>query len=696
VSVESDPQVNVTLIEETRRQINRLFDEVARFSETEMPPAEYYGEFLKRVLQGLAAPAGAVWMRTPQGHLQLQHQINVRQVGLDQEAVRQSHDELLRQAFQQGQPKHVPPHSSTGPGEDSRPAPGNPTDFDVILAPIAIDQVVVGLVEVWQGAGRNPNAYPGFVQFVVKMAHLASLYSRNAKLRQIVGQQNLWTQLENFARQIHGSLNPTEVGYLVANEGRRLIECDRVSVGVRLGRKVKVEAISGADVVEKRSNLVQLMRRLMQRVLIWGEKLVYSGVHDDTLPPNVLAALDDYLAESNSKYLVVMPLKDDREKDSKRLPRSALLVESFETTSPEQMLARLDVVSRHSATALYNAVEHRRIPGRWVWRPIAALQEGLGGKARAIGLLVAIGLALLISAMVFVPYPLKMEAKGQLLPEQRAWLYSPVPGQVVGLPPEVQPGASVRKGQQLVRMWDNDLGLKILALVGEANSLQSEARNKSNQLTNVKDAAERERLQGEINVAMQTRDLKLVELSALRSLTHADEVHPGNFTLVAPMDGTILNWGFREQLTNRTVKPSDPLLRIGDKTQRWEIELKIPQKHIGQVLQGFRTNKPDEELDVDLLLASHPTEVYKGKLARRKIAGEATPNKDDPNEADPVVLASVRIDGPGIPAEKRLPKELLVTGTEVHSRIRCGNRAMGYALFYGMWEFFYEKVVFFF
>ena len=35
-------------------------------------------------------------------------------------------------------------------------------------------------------------------------------------------------------------------------------------------------------------------------------------------------------------------------------------------------------------------------------------------------------------------------------------------------------------------------------------------------------------------------------------------------------------------------------------------------------------------------------------------------------------------------------------GTEVHAKVRCGNRRMGYALFYGVWEFIYEKVVFFF
>jgi hypothetical protein len=68
---------------------------------------------------------------------------------------------------------------------------------------------------------------------------------------------------------------------------------------------------------------------------------------------------------------------------------------------------------------LYNAVEHRRIPFRFVWMPVARLQDGLGGKTRAIVYGVAAALALLVAVMYFVPYPLKMEASGPLLPEER-------------------------------------------------------------------------------------------------------------------------------------------------------------------------------------------------------------------------------------------------------------------------------------
>src|SRR5262249_23967329 len=180
------------------------------------------------------------------------------------------------------------------------------------------------------------NAVPGFLQYMTLMANLAGRFQRNQLVGQLVGQQQLWTSLEAFSRSIHGSLNTLEVAFLIANEGRRLIECDRVSVAVpRNAQKTEIEAVSGADVVEKRSSQVRLMRKLADEVLTWGEKLTFSGTRDDALPPGVLSSLDAYLQESPSKLLVVLPLSDDREgdgKDKPKLPpRSAIVMECFET-----------------------------------------------------------------------------------------------------------------------------------------------------------------------------------------------------------------------------------------------------------------------------------------------------------------------------------------------------------------------------
>src|SRR5262249_17355301 len=160
------------------------------------PPAEYYGEFLKRVLAALAAPAGAVWVRTPQGNLQLQFQINMQQVGVNRnKPSRQGHDELLRQAVLKGQPIHMGPTPRAGPPARNNPAPGNPTDYLLLLVPILVDKQVAGLLEVWQMPDRHPSAIPGFLTFMTHMAELAARYSRHQMMGQLVKQQQLWGQL---------------------------------------------------------------------------------------------------------------------------------------------------------------------------------------------------------------------------------------------------------------------------------------------------------------------------------------------------------------------------------------------------------------------------------------------------------------------------------------------------------------------
>ena len=80
-----------------------------------------------------------------------------------------------------------------------------------------------------------------------------------------------------------------------------------------------------------------------------------------------------------------------------------------------------------------------------------------------------------------------------------------------------------------------------------------------------------------------------------------------------------------------------------------------------------------------------------GKLAKSKILPAAVPNKDEHNETEPVVYAYVRISGDDIPESEQIPHNLNLTGVEVKANIRCGKHAMGYSLFYGLWEFVNQK-----
>jgi len=803
--------------EQARKQIQQLTEEIAQLSEADIPPTQYFSDVLQRIYFAMQAFAGALWVRTPQGNLQQQCQINLREVGLESTPEsRPMHDELLRQAVMQAKGGIVQPHFSHNFGSAADQIAGNPTDYFIVLAPVMQDKQVVGLVELWLDPARPKSALQFAHQFILRMASFMSLFNRNHQLRQMMGQQELWVKLENFSRQIHGSLHMTEVAYLVANEGRRLIDVDRISVATRAADKCEVTAISGADVVEKRSNLVQLMRALFDSVVEWGEKLIYTGTKDDTLPPKVLESLDAYLGESNSKILVVVPLQDEREKELQKKARSALMMECFESkVQPEQLLARLDVVGRHAASALYNAQEYRRIPMRFLWMPLAYLQDGLGGKTKAITSMVIAAVVVLIFALIFVPFPLKMEAAGTMMPINRVNLFSTRPGKVIDITPGLAANSRVPKGKVIMTLYDGDLAKDVLNLQTEIEILEKKlvpGQRVGEQGDKGLDAIA-------IQEARLNLDRNIKLLRRLREVHNADLLKPGFFTINAPKAGIILSSDFRETLLGRTVKQGDPLLLIGfidpheTKLSEWEVVLKIPQKHHGQIKHAYTKGK--QELDVDIAFTSKMTRSFQARLHFDKIAPQANAQKDDNNEAESIILARARVESiyriseqtqksltaAGVPefvakslsalkdkafeakeiylkeleavlvtqpskkitnlnqlesaikeyAAEGAPKsmldklealrakqqekpgpfsreieqifsdevygryqvalldhacrdditlseqvtpELLLSGGEVHTRIRCGNRAMGYSLFYGVWEFIYEKLVF--
>ena len=118
-----------------------------------------------------------------------------------------------------------------------------------------------------------------------------------------MSQQRLWNQLEGFTHQIHGSLDLKETAYAVVNDGKRLVGCDRFSVALKIAGRTMVEAVSGQEVVEQRSNLVRELTRLCKVVIRSGEDLVYTG-NTDGCAPDIRDALEMYVDESGSKVVV--------------------------------------------------------------------------------------------------------------------------------------------------------------------------------------------------------------------------------------------------------------------------------------------------------------------------------------------------------------------------------------------------------
>ncbi len=432
----AEETIDPGLLEQTKNQIRKLVAEIAELAESDIQPAEFQVEFLNRVVAAVAANGGALWMLDGRGTLKLVHQLEFRQTGLlDNRQRAMPHEALLGLMLQANQPQIIPP----GAAVDGVPNAGNPTALTLILAPVIVDKHVVGLVEILMDPTRRAATQKSTLRFVSDLCDLAGQYLKNRQVRQMMSQQKLWNQLEGFTHAIHNSLDLKETCYAVANDGKRLAGCDRLSVALKLAAKVRIEAVSGQEIVEQRANLVREMTRLCKVVIASGEDLVYTG-STEGFPPEIRDALEIYVDESGAKAVVVTLLhkpvdEDDPKAKHDKVPFGCLVAEQIgDEMAPTDLHARCEVLSRHGSTALWNAAEHDKIALRPVLKFLSAPRRYLRGRTLA-KILAAVGVIVgVILVLALVPWQLTIEGRGSILPEVRHNTYAPLQGTIVEVP----------------------------------------------------------------------------------------------------------------------------------------------------------------------------------------------------------------------------------------------------------------------
>src|SRR5262249_44852671 len=145
----TDQVINPELIEQTKQQIRGLVNEIAQLARQDIAAAEFYSEFLNRVVSALAAVGGAVWTAAEGGGLQLEYQVNLRETHLgenDEDTARHGH--LLHKVMRSGEGALAAPYS--GAGDDANDKSGNPTPLLLVLGPVRIEGESKGLVEIFQ------------------------------------------------------------------------------------------------------------------------------------------------------------------------------------------------------------------------------------------------------------------------------------------------------------------------------------------------------------------------------------------------------------------------------------------------------------------------------------------------------------------------------------------------------------------
>jgi hypothetical protein len=696
----SDPE----LADQMRQQIRVLVREIENLSRSDVAPSEFYEGFLGRIVSAMAAEGGAVWILGEGNRLELVYQINLRATNLaDKREEQEVHGRLLRKVITSGEGLLAAPQS--GNQEDQS---GNPTNFLLVLGTLKNEQETQGIVEVFQRPGGLPNVERGYLRFLSQMCDLAGDYIKTHRLRQFSSRQAMWTQLEQFTRLVHRDLHPQETAYTIANEGRRLIECDRVTVATRAGNKFKVQAISGQEGFDKRSNLVVLLNHLITVVCRSGEPLWYEG-DSSNLAPQIEQAIEEYVDESHCKFIAIFPLARPKSVASTDLADpsnpneqikpsdvlGALIVEQItEQTLSSATKRRVEVVRDHSALALANATEHHSLFLMPVWRVLGKSRAIVAARNLPKTLSIAGGIIALILALFLWPATLKIESRGTLQPVIKQSIFAAADGMVTDITPLAVQRTVVKKGDILGQISSPELDNEIEKIKGEIDTKKADSDSAQKDYLRVDATPEQKvKIQGQL----RSIEASIKSLNQMRSILLERK---SKLTIVSPMDGVMTTWD-PFQLEGRPVKTGESLLEVAYTGGAWELELMMPEDKMGHILAKAREieearktgklpkgsdGKPIDYQEVMFVLATHPDIELHGKLS--KIHTIAEVHQEDGN----IVKLKVEIDRNQL-IDRGL-KDSLYPGAVVSAKVDCGKSSLGYAWFHDVIAFVQRRILF--
>ena len=614
----------------------------------------FHGEFLNKSVSGIHAEAGALWRITTDGP-ELVFQRSLGELGLTQyenaRLIQKHRDLLLAAGLRPGVWRLLP-------GESFEDLPViNPLDRIALLATVQDGRETL-VYEAFQSPNEAPEMRDASLEFMQRAAFLLTRFGHVSELGEYRRRENIWQELSRFAKAVHTSLELSDTAYVVANEGRSLLHCDRFSVVTRHGDHFKTMAVSGVETIDPHSSTAETMAQLAEAVIAAGDPLLFDGDFA-SLPPQLESILQQHLDQGGARGIAVFPLftkprPSMEEAGSQVLPLGAVIAEYFgEEKEIEALVAKMTVLQKHVCLALSNAMECHEAP---FYRPLKALAQSPAWRA-ARGTsrwLVGLGAMVLLGAIGLIPTTFKIRAQGVLKPNATR-IFAPLEGQVAEL--FVAHGDTVASGELLATLRNEKLEADLAFVQGELATkeelLTAKRRQRSAKTGKVDGdiAAEISQLESEVDYLRQALIIReqQLQLQALKS----------------PVDGKVLTWNIEDRLNHRPVERGQLLFEIAQAPQTWRLELEIPERYAGCAASHAALH--DGSLQLEFVTGADAGTKYQARLDRLA-------QRLDKNEAGlPVLTASAPVQQP--------PKNCSA-GQTVYARIDCGERPLVYALGY--------------
>lgn len=648
--------------------------EIADLAASPVPEPVFLHELLKRAVAALQAEAGVIWMYDAERRLVLQCEVRLQETGFIE-------DLSLRSAFEQpfGEVLRA---GGVLAHDAERATPRNGiSKCPVLLGGLQRETEVSGLVQIFEGPAAPLDGRTERLRLLEQICGLATRFWQQRQARTTQTESSPGTPAaEQWSLAVHDSLDTAEVAFIAANECRRALAVDRVSVAERHGPRVRILAVSGQPSVNARSNVVRLLAQLTEQVLDTGEKLTFTG---DTrnLPPQIEKLLADYLHESRSRAVVILPVSGPPPREDPHAPAGAslgkanakpapvgvLIVEQIsETPLPPDLDARLDRVAAHVGLALRNAQSHDRIFLLPVWEFFGNWKALLKGRRAAQLAAVLVLASAIILALVILPWDYRVVGKGRLMPIDRRAIFAPWDGEVISL--KAKSGQTVHKGDLLIQLKNDELRAKLLAQRNLLLEKRKQSLSISAQLSETATATN-----PATEIELRGKFLQLgVEIEGAQGQVASLARQVEALSIRSPITGVVATFRIEELLRERPVRRGELLLEVMDPAGAWRLELDVPENRLGHILQAQK-KREDARLPVRYVLATATESTYDGLLDSISTRSAVSESEGS------VVPLYASLSDPTPPAPR--------IGAEVIAKIDCGRKSLGYVLFGDVVEF---------
>lgn len=378
---------------------------------------------------------------------------------------------------------------------------------------------------------------------------------------------------ESVFGTVFACLEQPNAGATAATLVSRLVErcnCQRVSLGLRKGKHMEVQALSHSARFKQEANLVQAIGAAMDEAADQDRSLVYCQAEPQS--GTAITQAHAQLARlSHAGALCTVPLAEGGE-----IIGALTLERDGHPPFGEAEVGELEELAAMLGPVIALRYRDERSLPRKAWHSLQATTARLFGPEHIRLKLGALSVAVLLVFFYFTPGTWRVTADALVEGRVQRTIAAPIDGYIASA--EARAGDLVSAGQQLGALEDSDLRLELL----KWSTLRQQMISESREAMAKGDRAE----VSIINARIEQADAELELLNEQLSRT----------VLLAPYDGIIIE-GDLSQMLGTPVSRGDALFKVAPLAD-YRIILKVDEQDIAPVNSG-QSGK--------LVLASMPT-----------------------------------------------------------------------------------------